>query len=300
MIKRTLCFSNPAYLSLKNKQLVINYPNDLPSKSAAIEDIGVLVLEHGQITLTNALLEQLTIHNIAVINCNQQHMPIGLLLPLSGHTQYSERIQLQLAASVPLKKNLWQQTIKAKINNQAALLTKRNVAIENMHYWSQSVQSGDMQNHEARAAAYYWANLFNDIPFKRGQFESAPNNLLNYGYAILRAVCARALISSGMLPVMGIHHKNKYNAYCLADDIMEPYRPFVDEVVCYIVDNHDDTEELTPALKQYLLQIPALDVVMDDKKSPLMVAMSRTTNSLYECYAGVRRKVLYPDFPSVD
>lgn len=296
MIKRTLCFSNPAYLSLKNKQLVVNYPNDLPSKTAAIEDIGILVLEHGQITLTNALLEQLTIHNIAVINCNQQHLPIGLHLPLNGHTQYSERFQLQLSASLPLKKNLWQQTIKAKISNQAALLTKRNIAVENMNYWSQSVQSGDTQNHEARAAAYYWANLFKDIPFKRGQFEGAPNNLLNYGYAILRAVCARALISSGLLPVMGIHHKNKYNAYCLADDIMEPYRPFVDEIVCYITDNHDDYEELTPALKKHLLQIPALDVVIDDKKSPLLVAMSRTTNSLYECYAGVRKKLLYPVF----
>ncbi len=295
MIKRTLYFANPAYLSTKDEQLVVKYPDsEKPIKTVPIEDIGFVVLEDAQITISNRLLEKLTHNNAAIINCSQQHMPIGLLLPLSGHSEQNERVRAQLEASVPLKKNLWQQTVQAKITNQAMLLEERGIEVQNMRYWVQEVTSGDTQNHEARAAAYYWKNIFDMEDFRRQRGGMPPNNLLNYGYAILRAVCARALVSTGLLPIIGIHHANKYNAYCLADDIMEPYRPYVDMVVGYIVDNLDDIEELTPELKQELLKIPALDVVMEGKKSPLMVAMSRTTNSLYECYAGVSRKILYP------
>lgn len=297
MIKRTLCFSNPGYLSTRNEQLVVNYPDPAePPKTVPIEDIGVVVLEDRHITISNALLDKLLTNNVAVITCNQQHLPNGLLLPLCGHSEQNERIRAQLEASVPLKKNLWQQTIQAKITNQASLLEQRGVVANNMRHWIKEVTSGDTQNHEARAAAYYWANLFTLDNYKRQRYGDPPNHLLNYGYAILRAVCARALVASGMLPVLGIFHHNKYNAYPLADDMMEPYRPFVDKLVCYIVDNHDDIEELVPAIKKELLQIPALDVLMEGKQSPLMVAMSRTTNSLFECFTGTSRKLLYPVF----
>jgi CRISP-associated protein Cas1 len=295
MIKRTLCFSTPAYLSTKNEQLVVSYPNnEQPEKTVPIEDIGFVVLEDPQITISNRLLEKLTNNNAAVIHCNQQHMPIGLIMPLSANSTPNERFRYQLEASVPLKKNLWQQTIQAKILNQAALLDIRKVPVANMKHWAKEVTSGDTLNHEARAAAYYWQHLFGPVGHKRHRYGEAPNNLLNYGYAILRAVCARALVSSGMLPIMGIHHTNKYNAYCLADDVMEPYRPFVDELVCHIMEHFDDYTELTTAIKKELLQIPVLDVVIDGKKSPLMIAMSRTTHSLYECMAGVSRKLIYP------
>lgn len=298
MIKRTLFFANPVYLSTKDKQLVVKYPEKegKETKSVPIEDIGIVVLEHRQITITSGLTDAFLTNNVVVIHCNAQHMPIGFTLAMHSHSEHSERFQQQLEASVPLKKNLWQQTIKAKIKNQAALLNSRGIAVANMQHWVNSVQSGDAQNHEARAAAYYWDKLFYIDDFKRGRFEQEPNNLLNYGYAILRAICARALTGSGLLPVMGIHHKSKYNAYCLADDIMEPYRPFVDVLVCDIVDNHDDYETLTTELKTHLLQLPTVDVIMDDKRSPLLVAMSRTTNSLHECFAGVRKKILYPEF----
>lgn len=297
MIKRTLCFSSPAYLSTRNEQLLVSYPNnEQPERTVPIEDIGFVVLEDPQITVTNKLLEKLTLNNAAIINCNHQHMPIGLLMPLSGNSEQNERFRVQLDASVPLKKNLWQQTIQAKINNQAALLAERGIAHQNMLYWSKEVTSGDTLNHEARAAAYYWQNLFEIEGFNRYRNGIPPNNLLNYGYAILRAVCARALVSSGLFPTLGIHHANKYNAYCLADDIMEPYRPYVDMVVCFITDNYDNYEELTTELKKELLQIPALDVVIGGKKSPLMIAMSRTTNSLQECFSGQSRKIIYPSF----
>lgn len=295
MIKRTLFFGNPAYLSTKNEQLVISYPDkEMETRTVAIEDIGVIVLENQQITITNGLLEKLTHNNVALINCDQQHLPIGLLMPLSGHTEQSERFKNQINASVPLKKNLWQQTVSSKILNQAGLLQEKGIPVKNMQLWAKNVTSGDTLNHEARAAAYYWQSLFKIENFNRHQKGIPPNNLLNYGYAILRAITARALVSSGMLPTLGIFHRNKYNAYCLADDIMEPYRPFVDLVVCHIMETEDDYQELSIEIKKQLLSIATIDVTIDDKKSPLMVAMSRTTHSLHECFEGTARKILYP------
>lgn len=297
MIKRTLFFSNPAYLSTKNEQLVVNYPEeDKAPKSVPIEDIGVIVLEHPQITITNGLLTRLIQNKAAVISCNQQHLPISLLQPLIGHTEQTERYRKQTEASLPLKKNLWQQTVMAKIKNQAAHLASRDKNAKKLERWAKEVKSGDTENHEAIAAAHYWQNLFELEGFSRNQKGIPPNNLLNYGYAILRAITARALVSSGMLPSLGIYHRNKYNAFCLADDIMEPYRPLVDRMVYDIVESGTDIEELSTDLKISLLKIPALDVVIDGDRSPLMVAMSRTTNSLYECFAGISRKILYPEF----
>lgn len=310
MIKRTLYFGNPAYLSMSSKQLVIKLPEvennaDLPSsfkeKSkhiVPIEDIGVVILDNKQITITHGLLEALLDNNAAVITCNSSRMPVGLLLPLSGNTVQSERFQAQLSASVPLQKQLWQQTIQAKIANQAFVLHQaRNAVVKNMQRWANDVTSGDSTNLEGRAAAYYWANLFPDIPdFKRGREEDPPNNLLNYGYAILRAVVARALVSSGLLPTLGIHHHNRYNAYCLADDIMEPYRPFVDQLVIKITDSGKDISELTTDIKTELLGIPVLDVQINGQRSPLMLAVTQTTASLAKCFRGEQRKIIYPNF----
>ncbi|NRT15546.1 CRISPR-associated protein Cas1 [Flavobacterium sp. 28A] len=295
MIKRTLFFGNPAYLSTKNEQIVISYPDkEQETKTVAIEDIGVIVLENQQITITNGLLEKLTNNNVALINCDQYHLPIGLLMPLNGHTEQSERFKNQINASAPLKKNLWQQTISAKIRNQAGLLKEKGIPCRKMEIWATEVSSGDALNHESRAAVFYWQNLIKVENFTRGQKGVAPNNLLNYGYAILRAITARAIVSSGMLPTLGIFHRNKYNAYCLADDIMEPYRPYVDLIVCHIMETQDCYDELTTEIKKQLLSIATIDVLIDGKNSPLMVAMSRTTHSLQECFEGTARKILYP------
>lgn len=295
MIKRTLFFGNPAYLSTKNEQIVISYPDkEQETKTVAIEDIGVIVLENQQITITNGLLEKLTNNNVALINCDQYHLPIGLLMPLNGHTEQTERFKNQINASVPLKKNLWQQTISAKIMNQAGLLKEKGIPCRKMEIWAKEVTSGDALNHESRAAVFYWQNLIKIENFTRGQKGIPPNNLLNYGYAILRAITARAIVSSGMLPTLGIFHRNKYNAYCLADDIMEPYRPYVDLIVCHIMETEDNYDELTIKIKKQLLSIATIDVFIDGKNSPLMVAMSRTTHSLHECFEGTARKILYP------
>lgn len=307
MIKKTLYFGNPAYLSKRDEQLVIKLPevvkNDTVPDSfkkksevtIPIEDIGVVVIDNQQITITHGLLESFLSNNTAVITCDSSRMPSGLFLPLSGNTTQRERWHYQIEASEPLKKQLWQQTIKSKINNQAALLERRtNVNTKNMQYWVKEVKSDDGENHESRAAAYYWSNIFPTIPdFKRGRNELPPNNLLNYGYAILRAVVARSLVGSGLLPTFGIHHRNRYNAYCLADDIMEPYRPYVDDVVCDVIDLGLDYNDISN-LKQYLLQIPTKEILIDGERSPLMVGVQRTTSSLYKCYSGELRKISYP------
>ena len=298
MIKRTLFFGNPAYLSTKNEQLVINFPDkEREERKVPIEDLGYVVLENPQITITNGLLLKLVQNKTAVITCDKQHLPCSFLQPLVGHTEQTERIRYQINASVPLKKQLWQQTIEAKVANQATHLLLQNKPALKLKKWTKEVKSGDSGNIEAIAAAYYFQTLFNSVEgFSRNQKGIPPNNLLNYGYAILRAIAARALVSSGLLPSIGIFHSNKYNAFCLADDIMEPYRPFVDMMVYSILTTGCNMEELTQTLKSELLQIPAIDVEIDGKKSPLMVAMSRTTNSLYECFYGSSRKLLYPNF----
>lgn len=299
MIKRTLFFGNPAYLSTRNEQLVVNFPDeDKPEATIPIEDLGYVVLEHPQITITNGLLMKLIQNKTAVITCDRQHLPNGFLQPLVGHSEQTERIRYQLKASLPLKKQLWQQTVIAKIQNQARHFLARGKNALRLKRYATAVSSGDLGNQEALAAAFYFQNLFDIEGFSRNQKGIAPNNLLNYGYAILRAVTAKALVSSGLLPSVGIFHSNKYNAFCLADDVMEPYRPFVDAVVYDIVESGCQIEELNKNIKSELLMIPAMDVVIDGKQSPLMNAMSRTTASLFECFEGSRRKILYPEFVS--
>ena len=309
MIKRTLCFTNPAYLSLKNEQLVIKMPQDSEQQSAIsrqcsekvttipIEDIGVVVIDNRQITITSGVIDALLANNCALITCDGKSLPVGLMLPLCGNTTQSERFRYQIEATLPLKKQLWQQTVQAKINNQAEVLSKcTDAETACMKVWSKEVKSGDSDNLEGRAAAYYWKKLFGHITdFNRDREGVPPNNLLNYGYAILRAVVARALVSSGMLPTLGIHHHNRYNAYCLADDIMEPYRPYVDELVFNLVKERGLPEDgLSREWKVELLKIPVLDVVISEKRSPLMIAVSQTTASLYRCFCGESRKIVYP------
>ena len=310
MIKRTLYFGNNAYLHTKDGQIIIDFADKTKhTAKVPIEDIGVVILDAYQLTISQNLISKLLDNNVALITCNKKRMPQGLMLNLEGHHMQQEKFRNQIEASKPLKKQLWQQTIKQKISNQAQLLSFTcNIALSelaNMDYWARSVRSGDPDNYEARAAAYYWPRIFINYTkgFTRGRFDDAPNNLLNYAYAILRAITARSLVASGLLPTFGIHHHNKYNAYALADDIMEPYRPFVDFVVFEIIDEYQEEFaetgeiELTTEVKSKLLVIPTLDVIIGGERSPLMIAMQRSTASLSACYDGSQRQILYPEFP---
>lgn len=332
MIKKTLYFGSPAYLSCKSGQLIIDIrpeqleisfidysdyddryddrkkfttptpgsaghsPSTRGKQSIPIEDIGVIIIDHYGVIISQYLLSELLENNASVIICNKTHHPSGMFLNLESNTLQSEKFRAQIDAALPLKKQLWQQTVQAKIQNQAELLNQKGVPVENMLKWVKEVKSGDTGNHEARAAAFYWKAIFpENIDFYRSRTGPSPNNLLNYGYAILRAITARALTASGLLPTLGIHHRNKYNAYCLADDIMEPYRPFVDKIVCEITDNGQEQVDLTPNTKKRLLELPTADIVIDSENSPLMVGMQRTTSSLSKCFEGKSRKIVYPE-----
>lgn len=301
MIKRTIHIGSPCTIRRREQQLVLQYPKDLglPEKTVPIEDIGILLLDHQQIIVTQMLLAALVDNNVAVITCNEQHMPTGMLLNLDGHTVQTELFRAQIEASEPLRKNLWMQTVQAKLRNQGAMLEQIGIPGDVLKEYAKNTRSGDPDNLEARGAAHYWRHLFpSHLQFVRHRFGDPPNNLLNYGYAILRAIVARSLVGSGLLPTLGIHHRNKYNAYCLADDVMEPYRPFVDELVLKMVVKDGIVEkELTTAIKGELLKVPTLDVLLDGKRSPLLVAVQRSTASLAQCFQADQRRMLYPEWP---
>lgn len=301
MITRSLFFGNPCHLKTRDNQLVAVYnkipgQEEMKDKCAPIEDIGCIVLEHKQITLSHALLAKLLENNIAIIACNDKMMPAGMFLNLEGNTLQSERFRAQIEASEPLKKQLWQQTIASKIKNQGSVLEKWQVDAEFMFKSARQVKSGDSDNMEARCSLYYWQRLFPEAwNFYRRRDGLPPNNLLNYGYAIIRAVVARALTGSGLLPTLGIFHRNRYNAFCLADDIMEPYRPYIDNAVRAIVQKTSLVDELSMEHKVALMNVLSTDVVIDGNKSPLMVAVQKTSASLAKCYLGESRKIMYPE-----
>jgi len=261
--------------------------------SIPIEDMALLLLDNYQVTLSTQLITKLQGNNVAIITTDAHHMPFGIMLPLYGHSEYSERLKHQLQASEPLKKQLWKQTVIQKIKNQQAILDLFSKPSKQMNTYYENVKSGDSTNMEGIAAQNYWKYLFDD--FTRERFGGEPNNMLNFGYAVLRSIVARALVSSGLLPVLGIFHKNKYNPYCLADDIMEPYRPFVDKMVYNYILNNPLSRDLTIELKAYLLGIATQDVLIDGKVRPLMVAVTTTTASLYKCYKGISRMIIYPE-----
>lgn len=294
MIKRTLHFSNPARLSVALNQLVVEM-EDRTAK-IPIEDIGIVFIEHPQIIITQTVLQRLMENNAAVVTCDERHLPAGMFLNLEGHSEHAAKCRAQLESSEPLRKQLWQQTIKAKVLNQAAVLRYAEQPDKSLKEMAKEVLSGDSSNIEGRAARYYWQHLFKAdiIFFERSREGEPPNNLLNYGYAVLRACVARSIVGAGLLPVRGIHHRNQYNAYALADDVMEPYRPVVDKLVYDIIQEEDDLEELHKGLKAKLLSIPTLDVLIEGKKSPLMVALSRTCASLASAFEGSGRKIAYP------
>ncbi len=290
MLKKSLLFENKASISTKNLQLVIK--TETRESTIPIEDIGYLVIDHPEIYLSIPALNLLIDNNTAVIICNTNHLPNGMFLNLNSHHIQQEIFKNQINASAPLKKQLWQQTITEKITNQGILLQKITLKTNNFEFLASKVLSGDSSNMEGVAANFYWKSFF-EHNFKRERFGDYPNNFLNYGYAILRAATARALSGSGLLNTLGIHHKSKYNAFALADDIMEPFRPIVDEKVAEIMQNYSE-QELNTAIKAELLQILTRTVYFKEEKSPLMVALQKTASSLQQCYTGERKKIKYP------
>lgn len=290
MIKRSLLIENKTNITTKHLQLVLK--SETKEGTVPIEDIGFIVIDHPETYLSIPAMNLLVEHNASIIICGTNHIPNGMFLNLNSHHIQQEIFKNQINASVPLKKQLWQQTIVEKISNQGILLEKITTKKNNFDFLASKVLSGDSSNMEGVAANFYW-KVFFEQKFKRERFGDYPNNFLNYGYAILRAATARALSGSGLLNTLGIHHKSKYNAFALADDIMEPFRPIVDEKVFELMQQYDE-QELNTVLKSELLQILTRTVYFKEEKSPLMVALQKTASSLQQCYTGERKKIKYP------
>lgn len=291
MIKKTLLFTNKCSITTSNEQLIITTEDR--NRSIPIEDIGYVIIDHNEVYISIPAINKLIAHNCACIICDEKHLPNGMLLNLNSHHIQQEIFKYQIEASMPLKKQLWQQTIVEKIKNQGLLLKAITGLDNSFDYLAGKVLSGDTSNMEAVAANFYWKSFF-EIDFKRERFGDYPNNFLNYGYAILRAATARALSGSGLLNTLGIHHKSKYNAFALADDIMEPFRPLVDEAVYALMKEYEE-QELTTEIKAKLLEVLTRTVYFKNEKSPLMVALQKTASSLQQCYSGERKKIKYPN-----
>lgn len=292
MIKQTLMFTSPVALSLKYGQLVVKSLDDDKTLTRPVEDIGFLVIDNPMISLTIPLLNELVANNVAVIICDKKQMPQAMLQPLVGNTTLQESYKFQIEATSPLKKQMWKQLIEAKIKNQAALLDRVGKDGKILKPLYANVKSGDTDNREGAAARIYWTQLFED-GFKREREGDSPNQLLNYGYTILRAAVARALVGSGLYPSFGIFHRNRYNAFPLADDVMEPYRPFVDEVV-YSLYHDDKVADLDKNAKSRLLRVLFADVKIGRMTRPLEVALSLTTASMVKMFKGDSQKLSLP------
>lgn len=292
MIKQTLMFTSPVSLSLKDKQIVITFKDNKDTVTRPIEDIGFVVVENPMVSISIPLLNELADNNVSVVFCDKKAMPKTMLMILEGNTTQQESYKYQIEASVPTKKNIWKQLVESKIKNQAHLLNKVGKNGDVLKPYYMNVKSGDTDNREGAAAREYWSQIF-DTGFKREREGPPPNNLLNYGYTILRAAVARALISSGLYPAFGVFHRNRYNAFPLADDVMEPYRPFVDEIVYHLYYDGAVTE-LDNQSKGKLLRLFFSDVKMGKVTRPLENALSLTTASLLKIYKGETDKLSLP------
>lgn len=292
MSKRAIFFSTPFCLSLRNGQMIIN-TREMPDmqQSVPIEDLGFVVLEHQQTSITLPLLNALSDNNVAVIFCGDNRMPNAMLMNLDSNTTQGECYRAQIEASEPLKKGLWRQIVEAKIRNQAALLNKLGKDGDKLKPYYMNVKSGDADNREGIAAKIYWSELFGK-EFIRYREGSPPNNMLNYGYTILRAAVARALMGSGLFPAFGIFHRNRYNAFPLADDVMEPYRPYVDEIVFGL--HAEGADRLDKEAKNRLLRVLYTDTVFERVTRPLDVGLTATSASLGKCFQGIQKKLAYP------
>ena len=302
MIKRTIEISTqPMHLTTRNGQLLLlrkeglpkRLPAEPPDLAASIpcEDLGVVLIEHAGTTYSHAALTTLLSHDAAVVICGPDHLPAGMLLPMMDHSEVVHRLHDQISIKKPLRKRLWKQIVQAKIRAQAENLPAGSSIRARLLALVRNVRSGDPTNVEAQAARAYWQVWLqsdgaeaHNTPFRRDPAGPPPNNFLNYGYSVLRAAVARAIVSAGLTPALGIHHHNRANSFCLADDLVEPLRPVVDEQVREL--HHDGHTELTPAAKTVLLESLTLRVRTSDGTGPLMVGLHKYIASFVQCLRG--------------
>lgn len=295
MIKRIIEISQAkTYLSVKYGQLLIKQEGEQIS-SIPCEDIGVLLVDHQGVTYTHSVFTELLDCGAAVVLCGGDHHPAGMLLPIESNSVQTERFRQQIEAKEPVKKRLWKQIVKAKIRHQAKMVGKDSDVYRTLMVLRDRVRSGDPDNIEAQAGRKYWPVYLQDTTFRRDINGTPPNNMLNYGYMVMRAAVARALCSAGLLPSLGIHHRNRYNAFCLADDLLEPFRGFVESKVRDIYSDIGPVDELEQSTKARLLEVLYEEVNIGGFKGPLMVGLHRTMASLQRCFAGEQKFIDLPE-----
>lgn len=292
MLKRTLYITSPARLSMKDRQLVcVNKDDELDVKSAPIEDLGCIIVENQRVSITIPLMNALAKNNTAVVFCDGNTMPTSILTSLDANATQSEMHRAQRNASEPLKKSIWKQVIVSKIRNQASLLDKLGKDGSVLKPYYSNVRSGDSDNREGAAARIYWRLLFGE-DFSRNRDGSSPNNLLNYGYSVLRAATVRALLGSGLSPGESIFHRNRYNAMPLADDLMEPFRPYVDEIVYSLFTS--GASNLTTEVKTKLAGVLVADTIIGQMMHPLEIGLTWSASSLGKVFLGEKKLVSLP------
>ncbi len=296
MINRILDFSEaPARLRVRVAQLIVQR-EDRPEVSMPLADLAVVVVAHPQVTFTQAVLAGLAASGGVFVTCNGQNLPVGMMLPLMAHTTQAERFAAQARSSAPTNKRLWQQIIRAKIAAQAALLTELRGMDFGLAALVGRVHSGDPRNVEARAARRYWPHVFADLAFRRHRENEDQNILLNYGYAVLRAIVARAICAAGLHPSLGLHHHNRYNAFCLADDLMEPYRPTVDRAVAEYMSTHDEPYRLEAAAKQHIIGELTGRYEVNGQQRTLFDTAARMASSLADVFLGNAEELELPEW----
>jgi len=281
------------HLVVRLGQLIIKENGDELS-AIPCEDIGILLIDHPAVTYTHSVFTELIRCGAAVVFCGGNHHPAGMLLPIEGNTVQTERFRQQIEAKEPIKKQLWRQLVRAKIKHQAKVAGKDSDVYKELIGLRERVRSGDPDNIEAQASKKFWPAFITTIDFKRNIEGLPPNNLLNYGYTVMRAAVARALCSAGLHPSIGLHHCNKYNAFCLADDCLEPFRGFVESKVKQICETQSAIEDLTQDIKAQLLEVLYQEVTIGDNAGPLMVGLHRTAASLVRCFAGEQKEMDLP------
>lgn len=296
MIRKTLEFSTPGTrLSVSHRQLVIDRP-DQPKVTRPIEDLGVVIVDDVRATYTQSVFLELLDAGATVLVSGRNHLPVGIMLPLDAHHVQTERHRAQIATKEPVKKRIWQALIRAKIAQQAAVLTHFTGGHAGLAHMAGRVRSGDPENLEAQAAQRYWPRLFGAV-FRRDRDADGVNALLNYGYAVIRAAVARAIVAAGLIPSLGVHHRNRSNPFCLADDLFEPYRPYVDWRVKLLM---GDETNPPPDLSQRetraaLLSLFNETVQVEERRLPLLYAIQAGATSLCRALTGGDRSLALPE-----
>ena len=293
LIKRTIEISRePAHLTVKLDQFLIKRDGEVVGQ-VPCEDIGVVLVDHPQTTYSHAALAALAESDATLVICGRNHLPAALLLPLSDHSQVVWRISDQLAVSQPVRKQLWRQLVQGKIRAQAANLEAGTPARSKLLAYAREVRSGDPKNLEAQAARVYWVNFVpEEALFRRDADADGLNALLNYGYAVVRAALARAIVAAGMLPALGLHHSNRSNGFCLADDLIEPLRPLVDDRARELY--RQGARGIDAESKPGLLKLLAEDVAFAGETGPLLVNLHRFVTCLWKCYRGEEKRLEIP------